>query len=101
MFIFNITTNIEWSIHNEWLQWMMNINIPRILNTNCFKKYQLVRLLETDETDGPTYALQLYTESKADYNRYIELYSAPIEQAATQLWGDKLVSFQTLMHIVQ
>jgi hypothetical protein len=32
-------------------------------------------LLDADEKDGPTYAAQYFAESKADYDRYIELHS--------------------------
>jgi len=70
-FIYNITLQVEWSIYEAWLQWMPGIHIPEVMNTGCFTKYQFVRIMETDETSGPTYAVQYYTESKANYNRYI------------------------------
>jgi len=100
MYIYNITTNVEWSIHEAWLQWMLDIHIPEVLGTGCFSEHKFVRLLGIDETDGPTYAVQYYAETRSDYNRYAELYSASLMRYATERWGDKIITFGTLMQIV-
>jgi hypothetical protein len=49
--------------------------MPALLQTNCFMRYKLLRLHEQDDTEGPTYIAQYFTESKALYDRYIELYA--------------------------
>lgn len=100
MFIYNVTIQIEWSIHEEWLQWMVDVHIPEMLGTGCFQKYQLVRLLEIDESSGPTYAVQYYAESKSNYNRYIELFAPAIRKKSNDMWGDRMVAFRTLMQVV-
>ena len=99
-FIYNVTINVNWPIHDAWLQWMINIHIPDVMASGCFKKQQVVRLLEIDETDGPTYAVQYYAQSKADYYRYIELYAQKMRQAVIDLWGKQCVTFRTLMQVV-
>ena len=100
MIIYNVTTHIHASILNEWLQWMQQIHIPEVMQTGCFTKFQLVRLLDTDETEGYTYAVQFFAESKAIYNRYIELYAPSLRKAVFDKWGDKTISFRSLMEIV-
>ena len=100
MFIYNITIQVDWSIHEAWLQWMQDIHLPEILGTGCFEKHQFVRLIEIDETEGPTYAVQFYVASKANYNRYIELYAPALRQKGIELWTDKMIAFRTLMQIV-
>lgn len=100
MLIYNITMQAEWSIHEEWLQWIYDVYIPFAINSGCFAKYQLVKLLEVDEAEGPAYALQLYAQSKADYNRYTALYLPQIEQQSFEKWEGSLVSFATLMEVV-
>jgi hypothetical protein len=100
MFIYNITMQVEWSIHEAWLQWMLDIHIPEILGTGYFTKHQFVRLIEIDETEGPTYALQLYTENKENYDRYMEICSATQMQEQTALWANSVVSFSTLMKVM-
>ena len=71
MVIYNVTIKVEWSIQEHWLRWMKDVHIPEVLGTEMFYKYQLVRLLEVDDTDGPTFAVQYYAKNLADYNFYI------------------------------
>lgn len=99
-FIYNVTTNVNWPIHEAWLQWMLDTHIPEVISTGCFKKYQVARLLEIDESDGPTYAIQYYAQSKSDYNRYMELHAAKKRQAVIDLWGKQTTAFRTLMQVV-
>jgi len=101
MLIYNITMQAEWGIHDAWLQWMYTIYLPFIMNSGCFEKYQLVQLLEVNDAEGPTYALQLYAASKADYNRYLELYLPEIEQQSFEKWEGSLVTFATLMQVME
>ena len=100
MFIYNITMQVEWSIHEAWLQWMTDVYILEMLSTNCFKKYQFIQLMEIDETEGPTYALQLYAANKEDYNRYIQSYAPALNEIMIGLWSDKVLTFSTLMRVV-
>jgi hypothetical protein len=99
-FIYNITMNIHWSVHEEWLQWMQQVYISSIISTGCFENYHLARLIDVDETDGPTYTIQCYAATKALYERYIELHASAIQQAAIDKWGDKFFSFTSVMQIV-
>jgi hypothetical protein len=99
--IYNVTNKVEAIIADDWLKWMMQEHIPEIMATRCFYQYKVVRLLEVDETDGPTYAVQYTAESKADYNRYIEKYAVEMRQKASQKWGEQFIAFGSVMAVVQ
>lgn len=100
MFIYNVTVKVEWPIHEAWLHWMKKEHMPEVIHTGCFTKYQLVRLIETDEADGPTYSAQYFFETRAEYNRYIEAYSVEMRQKAFDKWGSQFIAFRSLMQIV-
>lgn len=100
MIIYNVTTKVHNSIADEWFQWVKEVHVKDILNTECFNKFTIVKLLETDDTEGPTYAVQYHAESKALYNRYIEKYSIEMRNKAFAKWGDKFLSFRSVMQIV-
>lgn len=100
MFIYNVTIKIDQGIHEAWLSWMNDVHIPDVMNTGCFEKFVFLRLLETDESEGPTYAVQYFAISKAQYNRYIDVYSARLRKAATDKWGNNFIAFRTLMEVV-
>lgn len=100
MFIYNVTVKVNWSIHDDWLQWVKDVHMPEVVGTGCFTGSRLVRILDTDEEEGPTYAAQYYAKSMDDYNRYIDSYADGIRQKSKDLWGDQFIIFRTLMEIV-
>jgi len=100
MLIYNITTKVDWSIHEQWVAWMKETHIPDMMKTSCFIQSQFVRILDIDETDGPTYATQLYADNKDNYNRYIEMFAAALRQEAIDTWGNLFIGFRSLMEVV-
>jgi hypothetical protein len=100
MIVYNVTLKINWSIHNEWLQWMKEEHMPEMIQTNCFTHFHLLRLLEVDEEEGPTYAVQYIANSRADYNRYIELFSNKMREKGLLKWGNKFIAFRSIMQSV-
>jgi len=100
MFIYNVTTKISWDIHEEWVIWMKQDHMLALINTNCFIRCQLLKLHEQDDDEGPTYIAQYFAESKALYNRYIELYSSKLLKETINKWGDSFISFKTLLETV-
>lgn len=100
MIIYNITMMVNWSIHDAWMQWQKEEHIPDIMQTGCFQKVQMLRLLEVEEEEGPTYAIQYTAASKADYNRYMELFAPGLRKKAIQQWGDQFIAFRSVMEVV-
>ena len=100
MFIYNVTIKVHESIQAEWLQWLKEVHVPEILSTHCFTKATVVRLLEVDDSEGPTYAIQFFAESKAAYNSYIEKYAAMLSKKSFDKWGNQFIAFRSLMQVV-
>lgn len=100
MYLYNVTTKVDWAIHDAWVTWMRDIHIPQVIGTGCFTKHQFVRILDTDETDGPTYATQYYASSMANYNHYINAHAPGLRQSTGEKWGPQVISFRSLMEIV-
>ena len=100
MFIYNVTTKVDWSINDAWLEWMLNEHMQQLLDTKCFTEYKLMKLHDVDDSDGPTYAAQYFAESKALYNRYVEIYAPQLREIINNKWSNGLVSFRTLMEVV-
>jgi hypothetical protein len=100
MLIYNVTTKVDHSIHEPWVEWMKAKHIDDVMKSGCFTDFKFVRLLDTDESDGPTYAVQFFAESKADYNRYIEIHAPALREDVMRTWGNKFISFRSLMQVV-
>jgi hypothetical protein len=100
MILYNVTIKLDWSIHDNWLLWMKNEHIPDVINTGCFTHARLVRLLEVDDTDGPTYATQYYAASRELYDNYITNYAHAMREKGFAKWGNQFVAFRSLMEVV-
>jgi hypothetical protein len=100
MFIYNVTIQVTWSIHEDWLSWMTEVHMQEVLDTGCFGNCRLLRLVEVDETDGPTYAAQYTAASKALYNSYISNHSEILRKKSYERWGDQFIAFRSVMQQV-
>ena len=101
MIIYNVTIKLDATIAEPWLAWLLEEHIPEVMLTGCFSGYKVVRLLEVDESEGPTYAIQYQAESKADYNRYIQLHASRLRDASYQKWGDRFIAFRSVMQVIR
>src|SRR5258708_5943852 len=100
MIIYNVTIKITHAIHIDWLQWIKEEHIPEIINTGCFTHATILQLLETDDSEGPTYAVQYFAESKSQYNNYIEKFAPQLRQKALAKWGDQFIAFRSVMQVI-
>ena len=100
MLVYNITLKVDPSIVEEWLAWQKEAHIPEIMATGKFDSYKFFRLLEQDETDGPTYIIQYFTSTKERYQQYIDGHAPLLRQKANDKWGNRFVGFRTLMELV-
>jgi hypothetical protein len=100
MIIYNVTVKVEASIGKEWLQWMQEIHIPEVIATGYFHHYKILQLLETDESEGPTYAIQYEAKNLDDYNKYISECATELRQKTFDKWGNNFIAFRTLMQVV-
>jgi hypothetical protein len=101
MIIYNVTVKVEQQIAEKWLNWLRTEHIPEIMNTGCFTDYKIVRLLEIDDSDGPTYAIQYSATTKDDYNKYIDLHSSEFIKKSFDKWGEQFIAFRSVMEVVQ
>lgn len=100
MILYNVTIKVNWSIHEEWLLWIKEKHIPDVLATHCFTHYKMLRLLEVDEDEGPTYAVQYFASNVKTYHKYINSYSNKLRDDSLQKWGNQFITFRSLMQIV-
>lgn len=91
---------MTWAIENDWLMWMKEVQGAEILATGLFYEYRIMRLLEADDTDGPTYAIQYMARNADDYNRFISEFSADFQQKGFQKWGDQFIAFRSVLQVV-
>jgi hypothetical protein len=100
MIIYNVTVNVEDSIHQEWLSWMKSKHLKEVVSTGCFTSYRMCRLLGTQDT-GVTYAIQYFAPTIDHYHRYDQQYAPKLRQEGIDRFQEKMVAFRTLMEVVE
>jgi hypothetical protein len=102
MIIYNVTLNVDESIHDEWMIWMHSTHVPEVMATGKFHSFNMLRLLtrQSDET-GETYAIQYKASSIEDYMAYQEQFAPALQQKTIEKYGNKILAFRTLMEEVE
>jgi len=99
MIIYNVTINVDDSIHKQWLDWI-KIHIPKVLATGKFKEAKLTRVLVEESHGGATYSIQFRALSKAALKDYYADHAQGLRQESKKLFGDKALSFRTELEII-
>lgn len=99
MFIYNVTSNIDESIHQEWLAWIKN-HIPEVLATGNFTGAKLTRVLVKEELGGVTYSVQYRAKSREALDNYYQNDAEKLRQDGLSRFADKLLSFRTELEII-
>jgi hypothetical protein len=100
MIIYNVTIRVAGAIHTDWLHWLKNEHIPEVIQTGCFTHATILRLMEVDDTEGPTYAIQYFAESKGLYNNYTEHHATVLREKSFKKWGNQFIAFRSVLQVV-
>jgi|SRR5699024_2909346 len=99
MYIYNVTINIDESVHDRWLEWMKTEHIPDMLATGKFSKALMTRVMVEEEMGGITYSIQYRAKDKDALEKY---YTEDAEKlrAKSKPFEGKFVAFRTELEII-
>lgn len=101
MIIYNVTVKISNQAHDDWFKWMRETHIPDVMHTGYFKSHRMMRLLDQDETDGKTYAIQYFVESREKLKEYQDIAAPVLQKEHTARFKEQFVAFRTLMEVIE
>lgn len=99
MYIYNVTINIDESVHEEWKTWMKQEHIPEMLATGKFTQALMSRVMVQEQMGGITYSVQYQVKDRDTLKRYY-LEDAGKMREKSARFKDKAVYFRTEMEIV-
>ena len=99
MIIYNVTINIDENVAEFWLRWIRKKYIPRMLNTGCFIKGDIYKIL-AESQGGESYSVQYLCKSMDDYTRYKKIYALTLQKEHEEKFNGKFVAFRTLLKSV-
>ena len=100
MYIYNVTINVDDSIHEEWLSWIHN-HIQDVLASGQFVSAKLTQVLVKEEMGGTTYSVQYTANTREDLDKYYEAYAPKLRDEGLHKFRDKMLSFRTELKVVK
>lgn len=100
MYIYNVTVNIDESVHAEWLNWMKTSHIPAMLATGKFSKALMTRVMVEEDMGGITYSVQYTTDSRSTLEKYYAEDAEKLREQ-TNIFKGKFVAFRTELQVVK
>jgi len=99
MIIYNVTVNIDDSVHDDWLKWIKG-HIPQVLGTGKFDKATLTKVLVEEEMGGQTYSIQYRSYSREALDAYYSQDAERLRTEGMKLFANKMLAFRTELQIV-
>jgi len=101
MIIYNVTINIDESVHDKWLEWMQEKHIPEVLETGKFIKAKMAKVLLEEEMGGITYSIQYTAENKEILEKYYAEDAERMREEVSKHFGNKFVAFRTELAVIK
>lgn len=99
MIVYNETVIVDEAIHKQWLNWIQQEYIPRVMATGHFSRYTILNVLDSPN-EGVTYCLQYFTENRESYISFEQNYMQQLHTLHMQKFENQFVLFNTLMQTV-
>ena len=101
MIVYNVTVKIDLEIAANWLAWMREEHIPEVLATGLFLNYRLLRIVNDEEDDGLTYAVQYTCRDKRTFETYLKDYAQALQAKHRERYNNRYIAIRTLMEVVE
>jgi hypothetical protein len=97
MIIYNVTIKIDLDVHDLWFRWIKEEHIPQVMNTGCFVRHKMYRILEENTEDGISYCIQYFANHISDYFNYKENFAPALQQEIQKIFPGKFIAIRTLL----
>ncbi|CAL2089264.1 DUF4286 family protein [Tenacibaculum sp. 190524A02b] len=99
MYIYNVTVNVDESIHAEWLVWIEQ-HIPEVLATGHFVSAKMTQVLVDEEMGGITYSIQYSAKTREDLDNYYKNDADRLRQDGLIRFQGKSLAFRTELKVI-
>ncbi|WP_440879698.1 DUF4286 family protein [Tenacibaculum sp. C7A-26P2] len=100
MHIYNVTVNVDESIHDEWLVWIEK-HISEVLETGHFLSAKMTQVLVEEEMGGVTYSIQYSAKTYKDIKNYYKFSAEKLRGDGLKKFADKMLAFRTELKVIK
>lgn len=99
MYIYNVTVNIDQSVHQKWLNWIES-HIFEVLASGHFLSAKLTQVLVEEEMGGTTYSIQYTAKTREDLEAYYKNNAPKLRADSFNKFADKMLAFRTELRVI-
>lgn len=99
MILYNVTVGIDRDIEEEWVLWMKEYHIPRVMETGMFVENRMFKVL-TSEEDNISYSIQYLAETLDKVESYLSNFAPTLIEEHNEKFRNKHVAFRTLLQSI-
>jgi hypothetical protein len=96
--IYNVTVSIDYSVQDEWVDWMKSKHIKDVMATGMFLEAKFSRIL-AEESGGASYSIQYLCENMDKYDTYQEKHAKNLQADHMAKYSGKFAAFRTLLKV--
>ena len=100
MIVYNVTVGVDKSIEAEWLVWMRESHIPKVMQTGKFVGQQILKVLTHDDPQSSSYAVQYTAMDMQQLQEYLDRFAPELRKDVKDKFGDKQVAYRSILEIV-
>jgi len=97
--LYNVTVGIDREVEEEWVVWMKEQHIPKVMATGMFFENRMFKVL-TGEEDNISYSIQYFSEDLNKVENYLNNFAPALIAEHNERFRNKHVAFRTLLQSV-
>jgi hypothetical protein len=98
--IYNVTVGVDKSIELEWLTWMRESHIPKVMATESFTGQRILKVLTHDDPQSSSYAIQYTATSMEKLQDYLARFAPALRKDIQDKFGDKQIAYRTILEVL-
>lgn len=99
-YIYAVTVQIQLSYHDEWLAYMKGGHIQDVLDTGCFSKASMTKVLKEDEREGFTYTIHYHFDQYSAFSTYEKDHAPKLQKEHQKLFEGKFLAFRSIHRVI-
>ena len=100
MLLYNVTYNIDKNEEQDFLNWMQDIHIQKVMITGFPKAFKILRLLTEIDNGGVTYSVQYDFDSRDGFEVFENENLDDLHEEVDRRYRGKYVHFASLLEEV-
>lgn len=96
MYSINYSFKIDHSVLDDFLSWLQDDFIQKVINENHFSGHHLFKLLGHDDEHGTTMVIQFQADSRAILNAFIQK-QQQVNNLLAENWQERVLFFHTIL----